>query len=83
MARNPQWPFVVSAGGRDVVARGTSFLVRREEHSVAVTLVEGRVTVSPHQDVSDVNPEAPGGVAPNPHPVKHAAGSNDAVTLAP
>ena len=64
VARNPEWPFVVSAGGRDVVARGTSFLVRREAHSVAVTLVEGKVTVSPNQDVSDVNPEAPGGVAP-------------------
>jgi transmembrane sensor len=65
VARNPQWPFVVSAGGRDVVARGTSFLVRREEHSVAVTLVEGRVTVSPHQDVSDSNSGSPDSLAPD------------------
>ncbi len=65
VARNSQWPFVVSAGGRDVVARGTSFLVRREAHSVAVTLVEGKVTVSPNQDISEVNPETPDALAPD------------------
>src|SRR5262249_28526063 len=38
-------PFVVHAGDRRVVAKGTSFDVRLDSGAVEVTLVEGRVTV--------------------------------------
>ncbi len=47
VAKRPDWPFVVEAGGRRVNALGTSFVVRRDEQGLAVTLVEGRVTVTP------------------------------------
>jgi transmembrane sensor len=47
VAKRPDWPFVVVAGGRQVIAHGTAFLVRQDDHSLAVTLVEGRVTVAP------------------------------------
>lgn len=46
VAHNPDRPFVVSAGGHDVTAVGTSFQVRYDSGMTAVTLVEGRVTVS-------------------------------------
>jgi len=46
VAHNPARPFVVSAGGHDVTALGTTFLVRRDPAYMAVTLVEGRITVS-------------------------------------
>jgi transmembrane sensor len=47
VAKHADWPFVVIAGGRQVVARGTAFLVRRDAERIAVTLVEGKVTVAP------------------------------------
>jgi transmembrane sensor len=47
VAKRPQWPFIVTAGDRQVRALGTAFVVRREKENVAVTLVEGKVTVSP------------------------------------
>jgi len=47
VAKRPDWPFIVTAGDRQIRALGTSFIVRREEHDLAVTLVEGKVTVSP------------------------------------
>jgi transmembrane sensor len=46
VAHNPARPFVVSAGGHDVTALGTTFLVRYDPTCTAVTLVEGKVTVS-------------------------------------
>lgn len=39
-------PFRVTAGDRQVTALGTSFVVRRDEQRLAVTLVEGKVTVN-------------------------------------
>jgi transmembrane sensor len=51
VARRPDWPFVVTAGGREIRALGTSFIVRREEQDLVVTLVEGKVTVTPEQQV--------------------------------
>lgn len=39
-------PFIVTAGDRQVTALGTSFVVRRDDQRLAVTLVEGRVTVN-------------------------------------
>jgi len=47
VAGNKDRPFVVVAGGREVIALGTVFLVRREVDEVAVTLLEGRVAVAP------------------------------------
>ena len=46
VAKNPQRPFIVRAGDREIVAIGTEFDVRRDSSSIRVTLVEGRVAVS-------------------------------------
>ncbi len=46
VAKNPQRPFVVDAGRESVMALGTSFVVRRDEREVDVTLVEGKVSVT-------------------------------------
>jgi transmembrane sensor len=45
VAKNPNRPFVVLAGGEEVRALGTTFVVRREAARLSVTLVEGRVEV--------------------------------------
>ena len=45
VAHDRSRPFLVRAEGRTVVAVGTAFEVRVEQHRVAVTLVEGRVRV--------------------------------------
>lgn len=47
VARDPERPFIVVAGGHQVRALGTAFVVRNDPSRVAVTLVEGKVTVSP------------------------------------
>jgi transmembrane sensor len=47
VAKDPQRPFIVTAADRQVRALGTSFNVRREAHELEITLVEGKVTVSP------------------------------------
>ena len=46
VAKHPGWPFIVTAGDRQVRALGTAFIVRRDAGQLAVTLVEGKVTVS-------------------------------------
>ncbi len=46
--RAPSWPFIVTAGGREIRALGTAFEVRRYgEQQVSITLVEGRISVAP------------------------------------
>lgn len=50
VAKRPDWPFIVTAGGQQVRALGTSFVVRRETGKLAVTLVEGKVSVAPVND---------------------------------
>jgi transmembrane sensor len=47
VAKNPDRPFVVTADGRQVRALGTQFDVRALGQELAVTLVEGKVTVTP------------------------------------
>jgi len=47
VAKHPERPFIVLAGHRQIRALGTSFVVRREAHQVAVTLLEGKIAVSP------------------------------------
>lgn len=46
VAKRPDWPFVVRAGGRQVKALGTSFVVRQDAKKTTVTLVEGKVSVT-------------------------------------
>jgi len=47
VAHNPAWPFIVMSGAREVRALGTAFVVRNDPRQLAITLVEGSVTVSP------------------------------------
>ncbi len=75
VAKRPDWPFVVEAGNRRVNALGTSFVVRRDEQGLAVTLVEGRVTVTPEV------PSPPGRRAGNV--LTGAASSGEVFTLSP
>lgn len=60
VAKRPGWPFVVTAGDRQVTALGTAFIVRRDDKDLAVTLVEGKVTVSPVKFVSTDIPKGQG-----------------------
>lgn len=55
VAKRGNWPFIVSAGGRQIRALGTSFVVRRDEaqRRVSVTLVEGKVSVESVGDVRE------------------------------
>ena len=46
VTRDPSRPFVVQAGTEQIRALGTTFVVRKEEHEVAVTLIEGKVEIS-------------------------------------
>lgn len=60
VAKNPQRPFVVHAGGENVRALGTTFVVRSEADYLDVLLVEGRVQVSHDAPPHDGTPaEAP------------------------
>jgi transmembrane sensor len=45
VAKQPNRPFVVVAGDQQVIARGTAFMVRKEDRQLAVTLMEGKVEV--------------------------------------
>lgn len=47
VAKDPRWPFVVTADGRRITALGTEFDVHVSHHKLTVTLVEGKVTVAP------------------------------------
>jgi transmembrane sensor len=51
VAHNAARPFIVTAGDQQVVAIGTSFVVRYEAARTAITLLEGSVRVSPATDV--------------------------------
>ncbi|MBS0419817.1 MAG: FecR domain-containing protein [Proteobacteria bacterium] len=60
VAQNTARPFVVSAGGHNVTALGTAFVVRYEPEQTAVILVEGRVSVS---NTANSSPDASPAVA--------------------
>jgi transmembrane sensor len=47
VAKDPTRPFIVRAGGRDVIAVGTAFSVQHDGPATAVVLEEGRVIVQP------------------------------------
>jgi transmembrane sensor len=57
--KNPLRPFVVTAGGREVTALGTSFDVRRDGPQVTVTLLEGKVTVAAVAETADASASVP------------------------
>ena len=78
VAKRADWPFVVIAGGRQVVARGTAFLVRRDDERIAVTLVEGKVTVAPSGDTV-----AAAAAETSPTQSMPATGAKDQLTLSP
>ncbi|QAY77610.1 FecR family protein [Sphingosinicella sp. BN140058] len=59
VAPNPDRPFVVTAGDRTVRAVGTSFIVRRTESGVVVTLIQGKVAVASLRPTSDRRTDAP------------------------
>lgn len=72
--KDPERPFAVLAGNREIIALGTQFDVRFENQAVRVALLEGKVAVRPRntptQEEGD-KPEAP------------AASSVPAATLEP
>ena len=49
VAKDPQRPFIVTAGDRMIIAVGTQFSVRREGNDVRVIVSEGRVRMEPLQ----------------------------------
>jgi len=92
VAKKSDWPFIVTAGDREVRALGTSFVVRREEQQLAVTLVEGKVVVSPVQQATQSAAESAlaqqpaqstGSAAPSVDKQTSAPGRSDVFTLAP
>jgi len=80
VAKHADWPFVVIAGGRQVVARGTAFLVRRDADRIAVTLVEGKVTVAVAGEALTSASVATGTSKSQP---AHPESANDQLTLSP
>lgn len=58
VTKNPQRPFIVSAGSIKVRAVGTAFYVRLEAESVEVLVTEGRVQVHPPGAVTSSVPVA-------------------------
>jgi transmembrane sensor len=84
VARHPEWPFVVTAQGREIRALGTEFLVKSDPQHLVVTLVEGKVAVTP-AGLERASTSVPTPAAPRPR-ANRAAGSTDhedTFTLAP
>jgi transmembrane sensor len=64
VSKRPTWPFLVRAGGREIRALGTSFIVRHDDiQDLSVTLVEGRISVAPIVRNDEI-PQAPKILAP-------------------
>ncbi len=51
VAHNSAWPFVVTAGDRNVTAVGTAFVVRVDGPAIKVVLVQGKVRIDPLRPV--------------------------------
>jgi transmembrane sensor len=60
VVHNSNRPFVVTVGEHDITDFGTSFLVRYDRDRTAVTLVEGKVTVSNAAMPGTARPESQG-----------------------
>ncbi len=72
VAKDAARPFVVRAGGKEVIAHGTQFVVRRDAEQFAVTLIEGRVEVRPAGDEMSQKPELPIAMLPGQRLTFHA-----------
>jgi transmembrane sensor len=55
VAHDHAHPFVVTVGDRDVHDVGTVFNVLRNEGTVTVVVVEGKVAISPHENIQNAN----------------------------
>jgi transmembrane sensor len=65
VSKDPAWPFLVSVGGQEIRALGTSFIVRHDDiQDFSVTLVEGRISVAPIARNDEAPPQAPQILAP-------------------
>jgi transmembrane sensor len=64
VAKNPSRPFIVDAGEKQVRAVGTEFVVRRDPHELAVTLVEGTVRIADQESRDATNSSGPAGQQP-------------------
>jgi transmembrane sensor len=58
VAKDPSRPFVVVAGGKQIVAVGTAFDVRLDQGRVEVQLVEGHVVVENAEPAGSASPPA-------------------------
>ena len=56
VARNPERPFVVTAGNKSIIAIGTSFIVRKAGNAVTVTLISGKVRVDTYASPAAARP---------------------------
>ena len=84
VVKHPDWPFIVIAGGKQVVALGTAFQVRWNQDTLAVTLVEGKVTVAPAgESVISQSSIPPSGTGGSSSPVQPGRGSGTDITLSP
>ena len=60
VSKHPTWPFLVSAGGQEIRALGTSFIVRHDnDQDLSVTLVDGRISVAPVAADGEAPPQPP------------------------
>jgi transmembrane sensor len=60
VSKRPTWPFLVSVGDQEIRALGTSFIVRHDnDQDLSVTLVDGRISVTPVAGTAQATPEAP------------------------
>ena len=64
VAKDPEHPFIVTAGDRKVTALGTAFDVRLSDERLQVTLVEGRVAVEVVRDAASPEPAQRAELAP-------------------
>lgn len=80
VAKRPGWPFIVTAGNQAVTALGTSFVVRRDEQRISVTLMEGKVVVSAS---SAAKPDEAGSTVPGQPGARVSQSSSEPFTMAP
>jgi transmembrane sensor len=60
VSKHPTWPFLVSAGGQEIRALGTSFIVRQDnDQDLSIMLVDGRISVTPVTGIGEAPPQAP------------------------
>jgi transmembrane sensor len=77
VSKDPRRPFIVDAGHARTRAVGTSFSVERWHESVVVTVVEGRVAVTPSATPSRFGEGSTGGGA------EISVGTNEQVAVSP